>query len=55
MLGVSKIDNHRMDIDFRLQELLRATGASRVTLRRDVGGDYAFPVTHEAAVPECRR
>lgn len=31
-----------------LEELLRATGASRVTLRQDVPGDYAFPVTHEA-------
>ncbi len=51
MLGVSKIDNHRMDIDFRLQNLLEFTGASRTTLRRDVGGDYAFPVTNEACRP----
>ena len=51
MLGVSKIDNHRMDIDFRLQNLLEFTGASRTTLRRDLGGDYAFPVTNEACRP----
>ena len=31
-----------------LEGLLTATGASRVTLRQDVPGDYAFPVTHEA-------
>jgi GAF domain-containing protein len=31
-----------------LDELLAATGASRVTLRQDVPGNYAFPVTHEA-------
>ena len=31
-----------------LRALLDATGASRVTLRQDVPGDYAFPVTHEA-------
>jgi GAF domain-containing protein len=31
-----------------LQGLLEETGASRVTLREDVPGDYAFPVTHEA-------
>jgi GAF domain-containing protein len=35
-------------IDDVLGALLRETGASRVTLRQDVGGDYAFPVTHEA-------
>src|SRR5207237_401908 len=29
-------------------ELLARTGASRVTLRRDVPGEYAFPVTDEA-------
>lgn len=39
------------DIDLALQELLATTGASRVTLRQDVPGDYAFPVTHEARVP----
>jgi len=38
-------------IDHALQELLATTGASRVTLRQDVPGDYAFPVTHEARVP----
>jgi GAF domain-containing protein len=31
-----------------LEGLLVATGASRVTLRQDLPGDYAFPVTHEA-------
>jgi GAF domain-containing protein len=38
-------------IDFVLHELLMTTRASRVTLRQDVPGDYAFPVTHEARVP----
>jgi GAF domain-containing protein len=36
------------EIDDVLQALLSSTGASRVTLREDVAGDYAFPVTHEA-------
>ncbi len=35
------------EIDAILGELLRSTGASRVTLRRDVPGDV-FPVTNEA-------
>jgi GAF domain-containing protein len=34
-----------------LEELLVATGASRVTLRRDVPGDVAFPVVEEALAP----
>jgi GAF domain-containing protein len=34
------------EIDAILEELLSATGASRVTLREDVPGDV-FPVTHE--------
>jgi GAF domain-containing protein len=34
-----------------LRRLLGETGASRVTLRQDVSGGYAFPVTHEALVP----
>jgi GAF domain-containing protein len=34
-----------------LEELLARTGASRVTLRQDLPGDYAFPVTHEALAP----
>jgi GAF domain-containing protein len=34
-----------------LQALLAETGASRVTLRRGVSGDYAFPVTDEALAP----
>lgn len=44
-------------IDDILQGLLDATGASRVTLRQDVPGDYAFPVTNEALaedVPSLR-
>jgi GAF domain-containing protein len=39
------------EIDDVLQELLAGIGASRVTLRQDVPGDYAFPVTHEALAP----
>ncbi len=31
-----------------LEKLRTALGADRVTLRRDVPGDYAFPVTDEA-------
>ena len=34
-----------------LDELLAHTGASRVTLRQNVPGEYAFPVTHEALAP----
>ncbi|HEY7732260.1 MAG TPA: GAF domain-containing protein [Gaiellaceae bacterium] len=34
-----------------LEDLLASTGASRVTLRRDVPGDYAFPVVAEALAP----
>jgi GAF domain-containing protein len=36
------------EVDDVLRGLLRDTGASRVTLRQDLPGDYAFPVTHEA-------
>ena len=36
------------DIDPILARLLRDLRASRVTLRQDLPGDYAFPVTHEA-------
>ena len=36
------------EIDDVLQALLSSTSASRVTLRQDLPGDYAFPVTHEA-------
>jgi GAF domain-containing protein len=36
------------EIDDVLQALLSSTGASRVTLRQDLPGDYLFPVTHEA-------
>jgi GAF domain-containing protein len=35
-------------IDDILEGLLDATCGSRVTLRQDLPGDYAFPVTHEA-------
>ena len=35
-------------IEAVLERLLTDTGASRVTLRQDLPGDYAFPVTHEA-------
>lgn len=34
-----------------LERLLRDTGASRVTLRRDVGGERRFPVVEEALAP----
>jgi GAF domain-containing protein len=34
-----------------LEGLLARTGASRVTLRRDLPGEYAFPVTDEALAP----
>jgi GAF domain-containing protein len=34
-----------------LSELLEATGASRVTLRRDLPGESAFPVVAEALAP----
>jgi GAF domain-containing protein len=40
-----------MQIDAILSDLLAATGASRVTLRQNVPGEYAFPVTHEALAP----
>jgi GAF domain-containing protein len=39
------------EIDAILGELLDTTGASRVTLRRDVPGDV-FPVTNEALADE---
>ena len=38
-----------------LQELLTETRASRVTLRQDLPGDYAFPVTDEALADGARR
>jgi GAF domain-containing protein len=34
-----------------VERLLARTRASRVTLRQDLPGDYAFPVTHEARAP----
>jgi GAF domain-containing protein len=34
-----------------LEELLAETGASRVTLRRDIPGEEAFPVVEEALAP----
>jgi GAF domain-containing protein len=36
------------EINVVLQDLLEQTRASRVTLREDVPGEYAFPVTHES-------
>src|SRR5262245_8852670 len=39
------------EINVVLAELLAGTGASRVTLRQDEPGDYAFPVTHESIAP----
>jgi GAF domain-containing protein len=39
------------EIDDLLAALLDRTGASRVTLRQDLPGNYAFPVTHEALSP----
>jgi GAF domain-containing protein len=36
------------EIDVILADLLASTGASRVTLRQNLPGDYPFPVTHEA-------
>jgi GAF domain-containing protein len=39
------------EIDAILSDLLASTGASRVTLRENVPGEYAFPVTHEALAP----
>jgi len=39
------------EIDAILTDLLAETGASRVTLRRDLPGGYAFPVTNEALAP----
>lgn len=35
-------------IERLLEELLAATGASRVTLRRDIPGEHPFPVVAEA-------
>jgi len=40
-----------VEIDTILSDLLEATGASRVTLRRALPGGYAFPVTNEALAP----
>ena len=34
------------EINVILADLLAGTDASRVTLRQDEPGDYAFPVTH---------
>jgi GAF domain-containing protein len=38
-------------LDELLAELLVETRASRVTLRHNLSGPYAFPVTHEALAP----
>jgi GAF domain-containing protein len=48
------VDNHAVvsgEIEPILEELLAQTGASRVTLRQDLPGGYAFPVTDEALMP----
>jgi GAF domain-containing protein len=48
------VDNHAavaMEIEGILAGLLAETGASRVTLRQDVPGEYVFPVTHEVLAP----
>jgi GAF domain-containing protein len=43
------VDNHvAMEIEPILERLLSQLGASRVTLRRDLPGEEAFPVTDEA-------
>ena len=39
------------EIDAILADLLARTGASRVTLRQNLPGEHAFPVTHEALAP----
>ena len=39
------------EIESVLEELRAELGADRVTLRRDLPGDYAFPVTDEALGP----
>lgn len=39
------------EINVVLRGLLQQTGASRVTLREDVPGEYAFPVTQETLAP----
>jgi GAF domain-containing protein len=41
------------EIDAILAELLERTGASRVTLRQNLPGEHAFPVTHEALAPDA--
>jgi GAF domain-containing protein len=55
------VDNHGVatgriltEIDETLEQLLHDLGASRVTLREDLPGDYAFPVTHEALAEGVR-
>jgi GAF domain-containing protein len=39
------------ELDAILERLRSDLGASRVTLRQDVAGEYAFPVTHEVLAP----
>jgi GAF domain-containing protein len=46
------VDNHpAMEVEPILERLLSQLGASRVTLRRDLPGERAFPVTDEALAP----
>jgi GAF domain-containing protein len=40
-----------MTLQSIIDDLLEQTGASRCTLRQDVPGSFAFPVTHEALAP----
>ena len=51
MARAYKADNPDVSVGDVLQELLEATGASRVTLRRDVPGAAPFPVVAEALAP----
>ena len=51
-LPAGEADNRAVsDLAAVLTDLLAATGADRVTLRRDVPGDYPFPVVEEALAP----
>jgi len=50
--GAPSANEHRVStLASVVERLLARTNASRVTLRQDLPGDYAFPVTHEALAP----
>ena len=51
MARAYKADNPGVSVGDVLHELLEATGASRVTLRRDAPGEAPFPVVAEALAP----